>query len=186
MIFAAGHATAAATFLLLAKNSIDMAPTKVRYAAMKMIRTTLLAAALSFTVSAALAANAHIGSWKLNESKSKMDSGGSKNTMVTYRQGSNGMIKLTCDAVDKDGKMSRWSWEGKFDGKQYKAKGAPMADSIAYNVVDSHTNKLTAMKNGKVAMTGTIQVAGDGKSRTVTTTVNGKTSVSYYDRISAR
>jgi hypothetical protein len=153
---------------------------------MKTVRTTLVAAALAFAVSTAFAANAHLGTWKLNESKSKMTAGASKNTMVTYRQGSDGMIKLTCDAVDKDGKTSRWTWEGKFDGKQYKAKGTQMADSIAYTMVDSHTNKITAMRNDKVAMTGTIQVAADGKSRKVTTTVNGKDNVSYYDKVSMR
>jgi len=67
---------------------------------------------------------------------------------------------------------------GKFDGKAYPLKGNNMpADSIAYKVVNDHTNDITAMKDGKMAWNGRITVAADGKSRTVTinqTDANGK------------
>jgi len=54
-------------------------------------------------------------------------------------------------------------------------------------MVSDHTNNMTAVKDGKTVMTGTITVAKDGKSRVVTTTrtdENGKkvTSKSYYDK----
>jgi len=150
---------------------------------MKMIRITLFAAALSLAVSTALAANVHLGTWKLNESKSKLAAGTPQNTMVTYRTGDNGTIKLTCDGIDKDGKATRWTWQGKFDGKQYKVKGAGPADSMAYTIQDSHTNMLQGVRHGKVVLTGTIQVAPDGKSRKVTTTIDDKTTVSYYDKL---
>ena len=62
-----------------------------------------------------------------------------------------------------------------------------MTDKIAYKMVNDHTNSLTAMKNGKVVLTGTITVAKDGKSRVVTTTrtdANGKktTDKAHYDK----
>jgi hypothetical protein len=155
---------------------------------MKTTRTMLVAAALSFTTAAAVfAANPHLGTWKFNESKSKPAPGMGKNDTVTYTEAKGGMIKLTADGVDKDGKQTHWTWEGKFDGKPYKVEGTPMMDTIAYKMMNDHTNGLTAMKDGKVAMTGTITVAKDGKSRVVTTTridENGKkvTSKSYYDK----
>jgi hypothetical protein len=148
----------------------------------------LVAAALSFTAAAVVfAASPHLGTWKLNESKSNLASGTGKNDTVIYTEGEGGMMKLTADGVDKDGKQSHWSWQGKFDGKPYKVEGAPMIDTIAYKMVNDHTNNMTAMKDGKVVMTGTIIVAKDGKSRVVTTTrtdENGKkvTSKSYYDK----
>ena len=60
-------------------------------------------------------------------------------------------------------------------------------DTIAYEMVNDRTNKFTGMKDGKVAVTGTIAVAKDGKSRVVTandTDANGKkvTDKAYYDK----
>ena len=77
---------------------------------MKITRTMLVTAALYFTVAAAaFAANPHLGTWKLNESKSKLVSGEGKNHTVTYTEAEGGMIKLTADGVDKDGKATHWT-----------------------------------------------------------------------------
>jgi len=154
---------------------------------MKITRTMLVAVAVWLTAAAAVfAANPHLGSWKLNESKSKLV-GGTKNNTVTYTEAKNGMMKLSVEGVDKDGKATHWTWEGKFDGKQYKVKGNTNMDTIAYEMVNDRTNKFTGMKDGKVAVTGTIAVAKDGKSRVVTandTDANGKkvTDKAYYDK----
>jgi len=155
---------------------------------MKITRTMLVTAALSFTAATATyAANPHLGTWKLNDSKSKPAPGMGKSDTVTYTEAKGGMIKLAVDGVDKDGKQTHWTWQGKFDGKQYRVEGTPMMDTIAYKMVNDHTNSLTGMKDGKVAVTGTITVAKDGKSRVVTITrtdENGKktTDKSYYDK----
>lgn len=157
---------------------------------MKPLPTHLLAIAVSIITAAALsAASVHDGTWKFNSSKSKLPPGTGHNDTVSYQEGANGIVKLTADGVDKDGKPVHWTWQGRFDGKGYKvkAKGTAPADTIAYRVVNDHTNSLTAMKGGQVVMTGTIKVANDGKSRVVTTTStmpDGKkvTSKSYYDK----
>ncbi len=133
-----------------------------------------------------MAANPHLGTWKLNESKSKL-SGGTKNNTVTYTEAKNGMIKLSVEGVDKNGKATHWTWEGKFDGKPYKVKGNNEMKTIAQQMVNDRTNKFTIMKNGKTTVTGTIEVAKDGKSRVVTasdTDANGKkvTDKAYYDK----
>jgi len=50
-------------------------------------RIAVLAAALSFMAAAAcFAANPHMGTWKLNEAKSKLVPGMGKNTTVTYAE----------------------------------------------------------------------------------------------------
>ena len=77
---------------------------------------------LWFTAAAvAFAANPHIGTWKLNESKSKFAEGSTKNHTVTYSEGEGGMITVTVDGTDKDGKAVHWTLQGKFDGKPYRS-----------------------------------------------------------------
>src|SRR6266567_4612510 len=131
---------------------------------MNKTRIAVLAVVLSFTAAAAcFAANPHMGTWKLNEAKSKLVPGMGKNTTVTYTEQKD-KIKITVDGVDKD-------------GKAYPVKGNLPYNSVAYRVVNGRTNDITAMKDGKVGWTGQITVAADGKSRTVTingTDANGK------------
>ena len=134
-------------------------------------RIAVLAAALSFTAAAAcFAASPQMGTWKLNEAKSKLVPGMGKNTTVTYAEQKD-KIKITVDGVDKDGKPTHSVWVGKFDGKAYPVKGNLPYNSVAYRVVNDRTNDITAMKDGKIGWSGQITVAADGKSRTVT--ING-------------
>ena len=130
-----------------------------------------MAVALSFVASAVcLAASPHMGTWKLNEAKSKMPAGMGKNTTVTYEEQKD-KIKVTVDGVDKDGKPTHSVWVGKFDGKAYPVKGNLPYNSVAYKVVNDRTNDITTMKDGKMVWSGRITVSADGKSRTVT--ING-------------
>src|SRR2546423_14301456 len=155
-----------------------------------MINTRTVAVVVALLVSATalcLAANPHLGTWKLNEAKSKLPANMGKNTMVTYSE-QNDKIKVTVDGVDKDGKPTHSVWVGKFDGKAYPAKGNLPYNSVAYKVVDDRTNDITAMKDGKTMWTGRIEVSADGKSRTVTingTDANGKKykAKAVYDKV---
>ena len=130
-----------------------------------------MAVALSFAAATAcFAANPHMGTWKLNEAKSKLVPGMGKNTTVVYAaQGDK--IKVTVDGVDKGGKPTHSVWVGKFDGKAYPTKGNLSWTSASYKMVNERTNDITTMKDGKIAWSGRITVSADGKSRTVT--VNG-------------
>jgi len=140
-------------------------------------RIAAMAVALSFTAATAcFAANPQMGTWKLNEAKSKLVPGMGKNTTVTYAEQKD-KIKITVDGVGKDGKPTHSVWVGKFDGKAYPVKGNLPYNSVAYKVVNDRTNDITVMKDGKIGWTGQIAVAADGKSRTVTingTDANGK------------
>jgi hypothetical protein len=148
----------------------------------------LVALALLLTATAAtFAANPLIGTWKLNEGKSKFAPGAAKNTTVTYTPAKGDMIKCTVNGVDKNGKPIHWTWVGKFDGQPHAIKGSPSFDTLAYKPVNDRTNNTTAMKDDKVVMTGTITVAKDGKSRVVTLTgtdASGKkfADTTYYDK----
>jgi hypothetical protein len=154
---------------------------------MMKTRIAVMALALLFmAASACFAANPHMGTWKLNEAKSKLQPGMGKNHTVVYTEQKD-KIKVTVDGVDKDGKPTHGVWVGKFDGKAYPSKGNLSWNSASYKTVNDRTNEITTMKDGKVVWTGKITVAADGKSRTVTingTDEKGKkfTSKAVYDK----
>ena len=132
------------------------------------------------------AQNPNLGTWKLNEAKSKLIAGMPKNLTVVYAAAGDS-IKGTIDGVDGQGKPTHTEWTGKFDGKDYPVTGDPSSDSRAVKQSDDHNYDLTVKKGGKVTMTGKAVIAADGKSRTVTvsgTDATGKkvTATSVYDK----
>ncbi|HEY3124365.1 MAG TPA: hypothetical protein VGK70_09930 [Thermoanaerobaculia bacterium] len=150
---------------------------------------TILASLVMFLAGLALcfAVEHNMGTWKLNEAKSKFAEGATKNITVVYEDAGDN-IKVTVDGVDKDGKPVHSEWTGKFDGKDYPVTGNPTnEDARSYKKVDDHTMDFTGKKGGKAMATGRIVLAADGKSRTVTITVtdsSGKktTNVAVYDK----
>jgi hypothetical protein len=130
-------------------------------------RIAVVTVALWFTAAACFAANPHMGTWKLNEKKSKLAPGLGKNITVVYAEMKDKM-EVTVDGVDKDGKPTHSVWVGKADGKTYKSKGNLPWDAAVYKVVNDRTYEITTMKDGKVFGTGTSTISADGKSRTVT------------------
>lgn len=127
-----------------------------------------------------------IGTWKLNEAKSKIGAGSPKNTTVIY-EAAGDSVKVTTDGTDGEGKPSHSEWTGKYDGKDYPVTGDPNTDTRSYKRVNDHTLAFTNKKGGKVTISGQGVVSADGKSRTVTlngTDSNGKkyTSTTVYDK----
>ena len=128
----------------------------------------LLTFAVLFAASACMAADdANLGTWKLNEAKSKFSPGAAKNTSVVYEAAGDN-IKVTVDGVGADGKPSHNEWTGKFDGKDYPITGDSTADTRSYKKSDAHALELTNKKGGKVVISGKITLSADGKTRTVT------------------
>jgi hypothetical protein len=150
-------------------------------------KTTGLTLAFCFLAAAAcLAADPQMGTWNLNEAKSKITPGTLKNTHVVYSS-MFGQMKVKSDGIAADGKPVHIEWSGKFDGKDYPVTGDPNSDTRSYTKVNDRTLTTTAKKNGKVTVTGQIVVSADGKSRTVTltgTTPKGKKfkNVAVYDK----
>ncbi len=146
---------------------------------------TILASLVCFFAGLALcfAADPNMGTWTLNDSKSKLGAGAAKNHTVVYAPAGD-MVKITVDGVDKDGKAVHNEWTGKFDGKDYKVTGDSNSDARAYTKVDDRTLDMVVKKAGKVTVTGKIVVAADGKSRTVTTSgaEPAMNNVAVYDK----
>ena len=129
-------------------------------------RTIALTIALCFAVTLCFA-SPQMGTWKLNEAKSKFPPKSSKNTTVVY-EAAGDSVKVTVDGVDSNGKPAHNEWTGKFDGKDYPLTGDPSADTRAYKKVSDNKLELTNKKDGRVTASGTIVVSADGKTRTVT------------------
>jgi hypothetical protein len=128
----------------------------------------------------------HMGTWKLNEAKSKVGAGAPKNSTVVYSAAGDS-VKVTVDGVDGAGKPSHNEWTGKFDGKDYPVAGEATADTRAYTMVSDTTLTFSQKKDGKVTTSGKIVISADGKSRTVTTTTTGADgkkvdSTAVYDK----
>ena len=152
---------------------------------MKRALTLMLAL---FVVGAAtsFAADVNMGTWKLNEAKSKIGAGAPKGNTVVYEPAGDA-VKVTVDGTDSGGTATHSEWTGKFDGKYYPLTGDPNADSRSAKKVNDHTLAVSSKKADKVVSTGHIVVSPDGKTRTLTisgTNAAGKkyTSTAVYDK----
>jgi hypothetical protein len=151
------------------------------------VRTVLLA--IAFCLAAAMAcfaADANVGTWKLNEAKSKIPAGAPKNVNIVYTAEGD-QYKCVIDGVDGSGKPTHNEWTGKFDGKDYKVTGAPDTDMRSIQMVDKSHYKVATKKDGKTNVTGTVVFSADGKTRTLTTNstdAKGKkvTATYVYDK----
>jgi len=112
--------------------------------------------------------NPNMGTWKLNEAKSKF-AGKARNHTVVYEMAGD-QIKVTVDGVDENGGAVHNEWTGKFDGKDYPVTGETNSDARAFRMINKRTLELTNKKGGQTTLTGRIVISRDGKSRTVTTT----------------
>jgi hypothetical protein len=150
-------------------------------------KTLLITLALCFATGAiCFAANANMGTWKLNAKKSKIGQGMGKNMTVVYSS----MVfqtKVTVDGVDGKGHPTHSEWSGMFDGKDHPVTGSPIEDMRSYKKIDDRTLEFQSKKGGKVTINGKVVVSPDGKTRTVTTDVTdakGKKhhSVAVFDK----
>jgi hypothetical protein len=139
-----------------------------------------------FVVAVCFAADGFIGTWKLNEAKSKLGPGVPKNDTVVY-EAAGDSVKVTISGVGADGKPNHTEWTGKYDGKDYPVTGSAAEDARSVKKIDDHTLHVEVKKGGKVVLTAHVVLSADGKTRTVTTTAtdaNGKkvTGTAVYDK----
>ena len=137
-------------------------------------------------VAVGFAADPNVGTWKLNEAKSKIPAGAARNITVVYTVAGDS-YKCVVDGVDAAGKSAHNEWTGKFDGKDYPVTGDATADMRSLKLVKPGHYELANKKDGKAVLTGTLDFSNDNKTRTLTmhtTDAAGKkiTSVAVYDR----
>ena len=115
------------------------------------------AAMLAISLSAQ-AANPRYGRWRI-----KSDAPAPQSNIMTYEPlaGGKGM-KITIDAVNKDGVASKWGYDTMFDGKDMPLYGNPGTDTGAVRVITDRINEIVYKKNGKVTQILTNVLSPDG------------------------
>jgi hypothetical protein len=157
---------------------------------MKKGRTLLsvLLTVLWLAVSSDLcAADAALGTWKLNVSKSKYSPGPAPKSATVKYEASEGGVKRTGETIEADGKKTRFEYTAKYDGKDYPVTGSELFDAIAIKRIDDDTAEATLKKEGKVVRNAKRVVSKDGKAMTITmrgTNEKGEkiNNVAVYDK----
>ena len=114
----------------------------------------------------AFAADAVVGTWKLNVAMSKFSGAAPKSGTRVYTETPGGTV-LEQKTVGADGKEMSMHVTIKYDGKDNVVTGNPDADTVAGKAIDAHTTHFTLKKGGKVVGTVHRVVAADGKTLTV-------------------
>ena len=119
-----------------------------------------------FVGASAFAADAVVGSWKLNVAMSKFSGPAPMSGTRVYMESADGTA-LDQKMVGADGKEMSMHTTIKYDGKDHPVTGNPDADTVAGKVIDAHTTHFTMKKGGKAVGTVHRVVAMDGKTLTV-------------------
>jgi hypothetical protein len=118
-----------------------------------------------FAGASAFAADAVVGSWKLNVAMSKFSGPAPKSGTREYAEVADGTT-LDQKTVTADGKEMSMHVTIKYDGKDHPITGNPDADAIVAKVLDAHTTDFTMKRAGKAVGTVHRVVAADGKTLT--------------------
>jgi hypothetical protein len=152
-----------------------------------IFKTLLVGTILAIGTGTALAADAVVGTWKLNLGKSTFSPGPApKSQTRIYVESPQGMT-VTVKTTAADGKESTTTLTFKDDGKSYSMSGNPDIDAVSAKRVDALTLNSTQTKAGATVGTAVRTVSKDGKTLTFAqkgTHANGGKydDVSVYDR----
>jgi hypothetical protein len=148
-----------------------------------IIKTLIVGAILALGTSAASAADAVIGTWKLNVAKSTFSPGPAlKSQIRAYAESAQGIV-LTIKTVAADGKESTTSLTFKDDGKPYAVSGNPDFDTVSVKRVDAFSVNSTQTKAGVNVGTGVRTVSKDGKTLTFAQKGTHADGVKYDDML---
>lgn len=130
----------------------------MRRSALMLGASALAASVAAFAVAvSAQAANPRFGKWKL-----KSDAPPPSSNVMTYEpSGAKGM-KITIDAVNRDGVKSQWYYTTNFDGKDEPVTGNPGTDTGAVRIINDRVNEIIYKKDGKVSQVLTNVLSPDG------------------------
>jgi hypothetical protein len=108
-------------------------------------------------LSAQAPANPRYGKWKL-----KSDAPAPQSNVMTYEPYSGKGMKITIDAVNRDGVKSQWGYTTRFDGKDEPLYGNPATDTGSVRQLTDRVNEIVYKKGGKVTQVLTNVLSPDG------------------------
>jgi hypothetical protein len=122
-----------------------------------MRKSILVAILCVLNVAWAETPNPRFGKWKLKA----IAPAPSSNVMTYEPSGAKGM-KITIDAVNKDGVKSQWFYTTKFDGKDEPITGNPGADTGSVKLINAAINEIVYKKDGRITQVLTNVLSPDG------------------------
>ena len=120
-----------------------------------------LAAAMAFfaVTASAQGPNPRFGKWKL-----KSDAPPPTSNVMTYEPFNGKGMKITIDAVNKDGVKSQWFYTTMFDGKDEPVTGNPGTDTGAVKIITDRINEIVYKKDGRISQVLTNVLSPDGST----------------------
>lgn len=113
----------------------------------------------SVSARAAQAPNPRFGKWKL-----KSDAPAPASNIMTYESFGGKGMKITIDAVDRNGVASQWFYTTMFDGKDEPITGNPGSDTGSVRVVTDRINEIIYKKRDRVTQMLTNVLSPDGNT----------------------
>lgn len=103
--------------------------------------------------------NPRFGKWKL-----KSDAPPPASNIMTYEPFGEKGMKITIDAVNRDGVKSQWFYTTLFDGKDEPVTGNPGTDTGAVRIITDRINEIVYKKDGGVSQVLTNVLSPDGNT----------------------
>ncbi len=119
----------------------------------------IVALVLTAASVSAQAPNPRFGKWKL-----KSDAPAPTSNIMTYEPHNGKGMKITIDAVNKDGVKSQWWYTTMFDGKDEVLTGNPGTDTGSVRIVTDRINEIIYKKGGKITQVLTNVLSPDGST----------------------
>jgi hypothetical protein len=103
--------------------------------------------------------NPRYGKWKI-----KSDAPPPTSNIMTYEPYQGKGMKITINAVNKDGVKSEWGYTTMFDGKDEPLVGNPGTDTGSVKILNDKVNEIVYKKGGRVTQVLTNVLSADGKT----------------------
>jgi hypothetical protein len=139
------------------------------------------------SASALWAADASLGTWKLNPAKSTFRPGPPPVAETRIYQGRPKGVKTTVTTTWADRITTTVEYPANYDGKDYPVDGSRDVDAVALSRMDDYTSEAVLKHAGKEVGTARRVVSKDGKSMTISykgvnTRGDQVDNVAVYDR----
>ena len=116
-------------------------------------------ALLAVTGTAQSPTNPRFGRWKI-----KSDAPPPTSNIMTYEPHMAKGMKITIDAVNKDGVATKWGYNTMYDGKDEALYGNPATDTGSVRIINDRINEIIYKKGGKVTQVLTNVLSPDGNT----------------------
>lgn len=110
-----------------------------------------------------MAADPFTGVWRLNVAASTLPFAAPRSVVVAIEADQDN-LSLTEHSTAADGRTETVTIRARFDDKVAPVDGSFLADGFAVRRIDEQTWKTRGFKNGQIAFTATLTLAGDGRS----------------------